>query len=242
MDIYHGRYPTSISYLLSFFDQWIVGYWFLWAAFWCSVFTAVVCRFTPKKFWGATFAAAILISLLTPDTYNFDCYKFMFPCYLIGAFAYDSRLVKRMESFSYTVWVGLAVFVFLFVFFKRESYIYVSGWSLTGKTDKVSILLWDIYRILIGTVGSGLVLCLVSRMNEKAVSIMGGFGRSSTGIYIISIYLGGMTTFVFSCDVPKVLLAAVMVIAILMISYLITWVLSKNKWVGLFFLGNKFWK
>ena len=239
ISLYHGWIPKSLSNIRLFAEQLLLSYWFLWAVFFCSLAAGLVCKYTKEKYWIAAFTAVIIISLITPDAYNFDCHKFMFPCFAAGILIRDSDIVKKIESKKAAVIAGGILYIGLFMMYRGNAYIYIGGWTLLNADNTLTVLFYDIYRVVIGVVGSGMVLFLISKAPKKLNSVLGHFGTASTGIYIISILLGSILMQRLAGIGSRELSVVIGSILTLAASYVISAILAKNKLTGMLFLGNK---
>ncbi|MCR5419376.1 MAG: acyltransferase [Lachnospiraceae bacterium] len=179
--------------VMSYLSFCIEGFWFLWSVWWATIVCSFVENITKsKKMRVCLHSAVILLSFITPDDFNFSLHKFMYISFLIGICAAKLNL-ENVNFEGIRKYMILAVFVFvfvlLFIFFRRESYIYVSGWTLLGRENWISILLWDIYRVLIGLVGSGILIYMVCLLGptEKWI-ILRNVGMNTSGIYILQTF------------------------------------------------------
>ena len=171
--------------------------WFLWAVFWCSMIVLV----TNKAFKDNVFVYTLifLVSFVIPDRYNLDLYKFMFPYFVIGYFYKRNGLQERFKKiYSSNYFIGIIgiVFIFMLCFFEVDIYIYISRHSILGE-DVYGQLYIDIYRYVIGLIGSIFTLTLLMRiynfytkrrvLNENSFLLT--IGKSTMGIYVISSFM-----------------------------------------------------
>lgn len=173
----------------------LTGFWFLWAVWWATI----ICSFI--EMIGKTFrlkiilhVIVIIITFFTPDGLNFFLYKFMYVAFLIGYAAEKCNLDTKLERTAprrYLYLAGLAaLYIVLFLFFRRESYIYISGWTLLGKDNWFTILVWDVYRTIIGAVGGVLFIYLIYLfVPEKSGGLLSDIGKNSGGVYILQTYV-----------------------------------------------------
>ncbi|MFJ5759264.1 acyltransferase family protein [Neobacillus sp. NPDC093182] len=186
-----GENIQIVNFVKHLISSIIYNLWFLWAIFFSSMLVIVVNKFFKDNV--IVYCIILSILLLFPDIYNAHLYKYMYP-YFVGGYLYKkyrideqiSHLSFRAKSIGFT---SLAlVFIILLPFFNYESYIYTSKISLLGK-DIMNQLGINIYRWLIGFIGSTFIICLVV-MFDKVFNLLNvviiKLGQNSLGIYIIS--------------------------------------------------------
>ena len=167
------------------------GFWFLWAVWWATMACALVEALGKSpRVRIALHAALILLSFVTPDGGNFALYKFMYVSFLLGYAAakrgWDIRFVpggKRGDLYL----IGLAaLYIALLAFYRREAYIYLSGWTLPGREKPFG---WDLYRTAVGAAGSALLIGLAHRfVPDGRGRLLMDVGRNSSGIYILQTF------------------------------------------------------
>ena len=183
----------------------ITNHWFLWAMIICFVIVWFVHFILNDSV--PVYIALFIISLFLPDGMNMQAYKFLLPYYVI-AFYYARYRLGRADSGAerktdkifdlyeqkklLSTALFIIVFAVLFIFYNRDSFVYVSGYRITKGIWYVQ-LIRDIYRFIIGMTGSICVIsiCDLIRRYIKGYSfpVLTLFGRYSLGVYIISGYL-----------------------------------------------------
>lgn len=178
-----GNYVSSI----------IEGFWFLWAVWWATVICALVeILGKTKRSRMIIHSVVILLTFITPDDLNFGLYKYMYVTFLIGYFAANRNWEKinynRKQGYTFLL-ISVALFIALFLFYKRESFIYISGWTILGKENWLSVLGWNAYRTVLGTIGAGIIIYAVYLfVPEGKGSIIKDIGQNTSGIYILQTY------------------------------------------------------
>lgn len=227
------------------------SFWFLWAVFYASVGMLLIHALGKKKVLeGILVVFSLVITFVTPDIWNAECYKFMWPCFVIGFYAckYKEALCSVLSKFAKYKWLIIGGFLLLFVagvlIYNRDSYIYTSGWTLLGKESILWMLLTDIYRVILGGMGS--LLCIgLARMFTKRfsgsviVKGIGYLGKLSMGIYIISAYCNIVLQRVTRDFEYNLLVTIVETIVILAGTCLITRIIQCNKWTAKLLLGGR---
>jgi fucose 4-O-acetylase-like acetyltransferase len=238
--------PLTIPLMAKSYLSSSVNYlWFLWALFFCSLLVAVVHRFLRDN--SFVYVAVFIVLFFVPDIYSSGNYKFMYP-YFVVAYLYNHRqwgkakIVKMVNNWFIFILL-VVLFIVLVVLYKRDYYIYISGYALLGK-DIILQLGIDMYRFLVGFVGSVVVILAVYAMRswlaEVEHGVVSAIGRASLGIYIISggmfIYLLPELTGGWHLNYYVAVIEAGMILGV---SYLATRVLGAWKVTRLLLLGGR---
>ena len=218
----------------------IVSYWFLWAVLYCSIGSILVFKIVNRKLQIVCLTLLLLATFFTPDLFNSECYKFMFPCFISGYYMKEyGNQIKNTFDYKKGLLIGAVLFTALFMFYKRNGYIYIGYWSLLRK-GAVGIFIWDIYRTIIGIIGSVCILLSVRIFIPlKENGVIQEIGKNSMGIYIISMQLNIVLRWLavrFNITWWGMIIET---IAILAISYLTTKVISKIKILNFLLLGRR---
>lgn len=186
----------------------ITNHWFLWAMIICFVIVWFVHCYLKDSL--IAYMAVFVISLFIPDGMNMQAYKFLLPFYVIafnfaqyrykkadeadrgGANLLDKLIDMYEHKKEMSAALLIIVFAVLFIFYNRDSFVYVSGYRITKGIWYVQ-LIRDIYRFIIGLIGSIAVISICDLIKKyiKGYSfpVLTLFGRYSLGVYIISGYL-----------------------------------------------------
>lgn len=184
-----------ISFAHDFVSSTVYRLWFLWAIFWCSMIVLLV----EKAFKGRVWIYGVIFGLLLfiPAKYNSQMYVYMYP-YFVTGFLFNKfegenwydRVVKKD-------WIALAAagvaFVVLVLFYGHDFYIYTTGINILAERGILVQLGIDIFRWIIGFVGSitVIILCkmICNKWNSASVRLFAYFGQISLGIYILNSYV-----------------------------------------------------
>jgi surface polysaccharide O-acyltransferase-like enzyme len=85
----------------------------------------------------------------------------------------------------------MIIYIGLFSLYNEESFIYLTGYKLIGK-DVAHQLYLDLYRMIIGFVGSGVVILawkFITQHTKYEFKLLQQLGKASMGIYILSGYI-----------------------------------------------------
>lgn len=194
--------PQPEALVFVYFYNALNNLWFLWAVWWCFLAVLVMHHFLRDSIviYGLVFLALFVI----PDGLGFGAYKYMLPYYLFGYYMYGYMHRRewkpdRSPGVCLVALAGLA-FLGLFLYYDRDSFIYLTGYKLVGKP--VGRQLWiDLYRMLVGFAGSLFWVLLwqgitvyTDRINAAGririeYRVLRQLGTHSMGIYIVSGYL-----------------------------------------------------
>ena len=231
---------------VNFTQIFLNNLWFLWAIFYCSIIVLIINKLLKDNL---LIYLLIFISLFfIPETHGIALYKFMYPFFTIGYLFnkyYKKEMIKDKISIRVlTCILGLA-FIVLLLNYNEKIYIYLTGYYIL-KGNIISQLIIDIYRTLIGFIGSVFVILLVKKYMEKfkfiyVNKIFSYIGSKSLGIYTIS-------TLIFTYVLPKItfklqginyFIILIETIIIIAICLLITKILQKSKITNILLLGSR---
>lgn len=241
--------------LVEWFRTYLVtattSFWFLWAVFYASMGMLLIYTLGKKKVLeGVLLGVSFIVTFVTADIWNAECYKFMWPCFVIGFYACKNKekLSNVLSKFAKYKWLLIGTAVLLFVggllLYNRDSYIYTSGWTLLGKESISQMLLTDAYRVILGGMGSLLSIGLARMFTKRfsgsvIVKGIGYLGKLSMGIYIISAYCNIVLQRVTRDFEYNLLVTMVETIVILAGTCLITRIIQCNKWTAKLLLGGR---
>ena len=240
-----------IAWLKNYLYTSITTFWFLWAVFYASIGMLFIHALSKKKVMEMVLLIiSFIITFVTPDILNAECYKFMWPCFVMGFYANKNKkiITDGLSKIAKFRWIAVSLGVFLFIvgilLYNRESYIYTSGWTLLNKSDSFRMLLTDGYRVLLGCIGSGLCIWL-SKVITKcfsgkwSIKVVNSLGKSSLGIYIVSTYCNIILQRITVNFKYNLLITIGETIVILGAAYLVTRIIQFNKWTSKLFLGGR---
>lgn len=225
----------------------LTDFWFLWTLMIAAVLVSFAEYISPRKIqiriciYGVILTAA----LFTPDFYWLGAHKSMFFFFVVGVccgrYGYKWLLNSTSAVISLLVWCAMIPF------YTRDSYIYLSGFTLLGKENCVQQILINVYRFTIGFVGSIALLYGLKLLYKKVykskinsfITLVQRFGTQTLSIYILSTYL-------FIYILPNLtqtatlnyLLTLFESIVILLLCYSIGLMLQKSNVLGRLIIGR----
>ena len=191
------------------------------------------------------YGVILTAALFTPDFYWLGAHKSMFFFFVVGVccgrYGYKWLLNSTSAVISLLVWCAMIPF------YTRDSYIYLSGFTLLGKENCVQQILINVYRFTIGFVGSIALLYGLKLLYKKVykskinsfITLVQRFGTQTLSIYILSTYL-------FIYVLPNLtqtatlnyLLTLFESIVILLLCYSIGLMLQKSNVLGRLIIGR----
>ena len=194
--------PQPQALIFVYFYNALNNLWFLWAVWWCFLVVFVMHCFLRGRI--AVYVLGFLALFVIPDGLGIGAYKYMLPYFLFGYYMHACMQHRQWRlDFRPKIWVvavaGLA-FAGLFLYYDRDSFIYLTGYKLVGKQVKEQLWI-DVYRMLVGFAGSlvfvllwqYIVICFDDQNEIRKVKIkwnmLRQLGMHSMGVYILSGYL-----------------------------------------------------
>ena len=250
-DFIDGKPVILKEEILSYFT----ALWFLWALFWCSIIVLFVNRWFRDNFF--IYIALLIVMLFIPGIYGINLYVYMYPYFIVGYMGNKYQITDKIKSWFKKGFIELFLVILLFLFvvlcrkYTVNDYVYVSGTGILKglRTPNPYIdfhqLSIDLYRYLVGFVGSGFFLVLISfiykRYYKKINELIANIGRKSLGIYVIStIFFNSFILPLLSFDSGiSYGIVALETVGILLITYILTTFLDKNSWLRILFLGGR---
>ncbi|QYR63957.1 acyltransferase family protein [Fusobacterium animalis] len=173
------------------------GYWFLWSILYFSIIIFIV-----KYIFNDSikiYVALFLILFIIPNeihTVKTSTILFLYPFILVGYFfsKYQKQIIKKIESKQNQLLFILGVFFCLqLFFFKKESYIYISGLDIIKTKLNISLrhqFFIDVFRLNIGLTGSCFILLILYKIYKltKSIKVWNIFidlGQNSLKIYCV---------------------------------------------------------
>lgn len=220
--------------------------WFLWAIFYCSIAVIIIRKLFKDNI--IIYILVLLLTLILPDNLNMHMYKYMYP-YFIISYLFNKHQDKIIIFFSrfkdkLLILISSLIYISLFVSYQHDSYIYTTGITLLGKNIKYQ-LVTDLYRWIIGLVGSIFVILLLKSiykniMKSKISELIVIFGMNSLGLYILNGYLNQyLLTKVTAGFSMNYILIIIETVAILIISCFIIFMIRKIPTADKLLLGGR---
>lgn len=156
---------TPLTFVYYYVRSWFRDIWFLLAILYCSVIVYAVRQYVRDSI--VVHCIIMTFCLITPDWIfiNISVYKFMYPCFVCGYIysAHEEKIKQQINRLSLVKWFGLFTlcFIILFLFWTTDAYIYTSGYTLLGRENILRQFSIDIYRLLMGFIGSAMVMLAV---------------------------------------------------------------------------------
>ena len=215
--------------------------WFLWAIIILSFITTFI-----KKFFKDNIIIYLILFILTffvPTKFNIQLYAFLYPYFIIGYFSYKYKniFIKNINiNIKYIL--NLIIFIFFIIllcFYNYHSYIYTSGMSIINNISQIFI---DLYRLIIGIIGSTLVIITVINLCDKVRINKSNYildiGRNTLGIYAISNFLFIiMKKITYNFDGINYIYLIIEGFIVIMVCMLIIKIIRKNRILAKLLLG-----
>lgn len=190
----------TLLFVYQYIRSWFMNIWFLLAILTCSVIVYITRKYARDS--AIVYFLVFVLTFVTPDFYvvTFSYQKYVYPCFLAGYFCavYQKEVQKLVKRIGMGKLLAAFVicYIVLFSFWDIDAYIYITGYTLLNKADKLRQFGIDIYRMLIGLVGSGVVILFTKQlydsklMKKKVMDFCGmlfeKIGRESLCIYVLS--------------------------------------------------------
>lgn len=241
--------PNNISFIKYWCISVIGGLWFLWAIFYSSIVIIFVEYFIKnKKLRVIIYILGFIISLIVPDYLGSSVYKFMYPFYILGYYNKNFlSIIISLKRSSYIICL-IILFIFymyLFSFYNYDSYIYTSGYYIFNeKFSSINHLYINLYRFIIGLIGSLLMIFLVNLLNcikkgKYILKILETLGINSLGIYILTGYMFQIISKVMRNNNLNYFYSVVISCVLIITSLFIIIFIKKYKVLNILLLGGR---
>lgn len=192
-----GRIKIN-NFLQIYINDIIYDLWFLWAIFWCSIAVIVIERLIKGKF--SVYLFLLVLTFFVPTIFGAHMYIYMYP-YFAAGFLFNKingteKYKKYVKRDLFAVSSAAVIFSLLILFYNYNSYIYTSHISILEADNAIRQFGIDIYRYIIGFVGSIAVIILCKMIynkyhnsDNKVIKLVEKFGQNSMGIYILNTYV-----------------------------------------------------
>ena len=223
-----------------------MNFWFIWAVFWCTCLVVLVNNFFRNNI--VVFCILFVISFVIPDTANMALYKYMYPYFVVG-YIFQKYLMCFLEEFLSKRHIILLllfslvlVYVVLLYGFNYDTYIYTSGHCVIGK-DLVTQLRIDMYRYVIGLVGSIIVIIAFVQLG-RIITYIPRFllliGTETMGIYIISTFVNSnvLMPLTYNRTGVNYLVVVIEMLGVLFLSLIIIQIINRSSTLKRLLLGK----
>lgn len=241
----YGMAESIVGGLKQYFWVLMGTLWFLWAMLFCSV--CVMLIHSACKDNVSVFIVVFVLNMITPDSFNLNYFKFLYPFFAAGYLWKEEDIGKRLNKllssrmrFAYVGGLFL-IWVILLTQFKKEVFIYQSGFTLLGKGNPEKQLFIDIFRVLIGLCGSVWMLFFANCISKTILAkFLSTLGKNSLGIYIVNNYVNIYILKIFCANMKQnaawvIALTCITMFVCLAISLLI----GRNKSLNKLLLGGR---
>lgn len=131
-DISHEFELNLTGQVYGFIWSFFHSLWFLWAVLYASIIVVLV-----KSFFNDRILVYIVVLLLTffvPNVLQIHWWNYLLPFYIIGYLSNDYNVVDKVKNgLSLIFGISLVIYIVLFQFFSKDSYIYTSGFCIISK-------------------------------------------------------------------------------------------------------------
>ena len=173
----------------------------------------------------------------------------MYPYFVLGYLYNKSNLssiitAKNFNKSSVLILLGI-LFVVMLCFYQKDMYIYTTGHCIC---DHIAYQLYvDLYRYVVGLVGSIFVLLLIYRISEHPIikktlkpnGAIAYIGKNTMAIYVISTFINLYILKRISYTALGFPIVFVETFCVLVLCLLINYVIGKNKLLKRLLLGAK---
>lgn len=238
---------TILNVIKSLIRAVILNPWFLWAVLLSSIAVIIVNKFFKDSM--LIYFLGFLLIFVIPDQYNLHLYKYMYPYFVLGYLRkkntgwQETLSLRAGDSRICGVLLTISFFILLSVY-SKDAYIYVSGITLLGKNYGYQLFI-DLYRFLIGLVGSLWIIWISGRIADqipkKTVPMVNYLGKYSMGFYLISgvIFSYFITPLTREMEGINYLFVTVISIIVTLVCIIIIEIIKKNRLSNKLFLGGR---
>lgn len=138
---------------------------------------------------------------------------------------------------------GVLLFLWLILLtqFKKETFIYQSGFTLISKSNPGNQLLIDVFRVFIGLCGSGWILLSTNCISKTVLAkLFIKLGKNSLGVYIansyVNLYILKVLCWNLSPNVVRVIVLTCIITLVCLSAVMLT---GKNKTLSKLLFGGR---
>lgn len=242
-------YVNIISSIKLFLSVFSTNLWFLWSLFYINILVKIINKYFKDNIF--IYILLFLITFILPNNLiikyfniQFSLYSYMYLYFMLGYFYKKYNLEEKLKKLiNYkTLIINSIIFILLLIFFSKEDYIYLSGINIIGNYKQILI---DLYRYLIGLIGSIEILLLVKylipKLNDKIKDKLTYLGKNTLGIYIVSSIIHPYLLPIITKGISNINYIFIIIesIIIILISILVIELIKKNKILNKYLLGDK---
>ena len=227
------------------FNSYLNTLWFITSVFINSLIVLFCNRYAKDSIY--VYSSIIIISLFIPNYHGYNLFVFMFPYFLCG-YLYNKtggmkKTLSRNEIIIFTI-ILLIGFILLFSEYNKNDYAYTSGtFLIKDHTFSLSQLYTDIYRWVIGGIGSSIIIFFVhlsfnTCSQLSIITLLRKIGTKTMGLYIISTYLFKFFI-LLPISTPSFLVISAESAIITLVSYIFTLTIEQNYYSRKILLGGR---
>ena len=218
LSLYYGSFSQAV--VTDAVVKLLTYLWFLRAYFFSAAVIWFVHRYLKDSV--AAYLAVLAVLLVLPDWLNTETWKFTYVFFVSGYLWNVHQVPKRLSTFLkhriITLCIITLLFIVLFQYYSADSFVYTTGMTIRSVEQTGT----DLYRFLIGFIGSGMALWLVYITYDRIPKTVKRFflylGRISLSIYITDVIITDFfmprLTFGFHLNYAVVLVETVIMLAI----------------------------
>ena len=236
----------SIKLFLGVFST---NLWFLWSLFYINILVKIINKYFKDNI--LIYILTFLITFILPNTLvikyfniQFSLYSYLYFYFLLGYFYKKYNLDNKLKKFinNKTLIINTIIFFLLLISFSKEDYIYLSGINIINNYKQLFI---DLYRYIIGLIGSIEILLVINKLlpkfNNKLKDKLIYLGKNTLGVYIISSLIQPFVLPIITKWVSNInyLLTIVETTIVLIISLIGVELIKKSKLLNKYLLGAK---
>lgn len=181
-----------------------------------------------------------------PDFISTIAYwKYCFPAFIFGSLCRDYKLITYIDDYVYKVLsFSFIAYLFLYSVYEKDCYVYTTQCYIFKGSPFMQLYI-DVYRCLIGIIGSIFVLSAIrlwynhskNGMLWLSVSLL---GKQTMGIYIFSSLIVELTTkYNNYVLIPGPFMAFTSTVATIILSLILTKIVQLNRFTNLLVLGGR---
>lgn len=165
--------------------------WFLWTILFATIFVVIYSKM-PKFRFGLLILGFLIVNFLPNGKMNL----FLYPYFVLGYLYNENKTKINTSLVDIVKKISLVGYPLLMLLFNKQAYIYVSGTVFNAKERFLEHLLIDVYRFLVGFLGSVFIIVIAKAILktfskfkgfENAEKCIANVGKLSLQIYVLQI-------------------------------------------------------
>ena len=217
--------------------------WFITSVFINSLFVLLCKKLFNDSLY--VYIGVIIVSLFIPNYHSESLYVFMFPYFLLG-YLYNKHItIFNRQKYTFPTFICITIaFCLMLPFYDKCDYVYTSGtFIIRNHHFYFHQLIIDIYRWVIGVVGSLEILFIFNYISQRwsnCILVKGicHIGTKTMGIYIVSTYIF-KKFHLLPINQQECIYIIIEVIIVTFLSYFVVLLLEHNKHTRKSLLGGR---